>query len=94
MPPNGGPAKIDIPATVYPGMFKGEVQVSVNIGDQEINIIVSEDDAKYDHSVLSDKGIPGILIADIVSKTDDGFLVHLPGEVQGATNRVELAQSV
>jgi hypothetical protein len=93
MPANGGPAIIKIPATVYPGMFRGEVQVSIRIEDREINLMVSEDFVEFNESELSNEGVPGILIADIVSKTDEGYLVHLPGEAQGATNRVEWARS-
>lgn len=89
MPSNGGAAIIRIPARVYPGMFKGEVQISISVNDREINLIVSEDFVEFDK--VSSEGAPGVLIADVVSKTDEGILVHLPGEVQGATNRVELS---
>jgi hypothetical protein len=92
MPPNGGPATIDIPATVYPGMFKGEVQVTIKIGSEEINLMVSEDFVEVESELTTD-GVPGTLIVDIVSKTEEGYLVHLPGEVHGVTNRVEYANT-
>jgi hypothetical protein len=83
--------KLEIPARIYPGMFRGEVQATVRIGEQEINLIVPDDSVKYSSKDLTNDGVDGIIFADIVSATPDGYLVNLPGEVQGATNRIEYA---
>lgn len=83
--------KVEIPAKIYPGMFRGEVQATIHIGGQEINLIVPDDVVKFPEQELTAGGVDGVLIADIVRRTPDGYLVNLPGEVQGATNRVEYA---
>ena len=85
---NGLTGIIDLPATIYPGMFEGEVQVTVKINGDEINLIVSMDSVEITEEP-SDKGLEGTLLAEIVNKTDKGYLIHLPGEVQGASNRIE-----
>jgi hypothetical protein len=90
MPTNGGPGIIKIPATIYPGMFEGEVQVTVQIAGESINLIVSTDSVEMEHAP-SDSGTRGQLRAEIVQRIDDGFLIHLPGEVQGASNRMQYA---
>lgn len=91
MPANGGPGIIEIPATIYPGMFEGEVQVTVNIGGEAINLIVSTDLVVPTTAELNDEGVQGQLKVEIVQRIEEGFLIHLPGEVQGASNRVEYA---
>ncbi len=92
MPSNGDPEVHEISATVYPGMFEGELQVSVKINDEEINLIVSTDFVTFTEP-LSDEGVKGTLRAEVVEKTDEGILISLPGEVQGASNRVYAAAS-
>ena len=91
MPTNGGPGIIKIPAKIYPGMFEGEVQVTVEIGGEEINLIVSVDFVDMPEENLTDDGVAGELHIEIVEKIPSGYLVHLPGEVQGASNRAEYA---
>jgi hypothetical protein len=88
MPTNGGPGIIKIPATIYPGMFDGEVQVTVQIGDESINLIVSTDSVDMEHPP-SENGTKGQLRAEIVQKLEGGFLIDLPGEVQGVSNRLQ-----
>ena len=88
MPANGGPAIIKIPARIYPGMFEREVQVTVKIDGEEINLIVPTDSVEMPEAA-SDEGTKGLLRVEIVQKTSDGFLVDLPGEVQGASSRIE-----
>lgn len=82
--------KVEIPARIYPGIFPGEVQATVVINNQDIHLIVSSESVRHEQEIVT-KGIDGVLIAEIVSKTNDGYLINLPGEVQGATNRVEYA---
>ena len=91
MPSNGeGPEIIEIPAVIYPGMFEGELQVSVKIEGEEINLMVSPDSVKLTTSP-NDKGVEGTLLAQVVQRTADEVLIHLPGEVQGASNRIQYA---
>jgi len=90
MPTNGGPGIIRIPATIYPGMFEGEVHVTVEVNGEEINLIVSTDSVEMSESP-SDQGVEGVLFAEIVDRTEDGFLIDLPGEVQGVSSRMKYA---
>lgn len=85
---NGGTGIIDLPATIYPGMFEGEYQVTVQINGDKINLIVSVDSVEINEKP-SDEGLEGTLLAEVIKKTDEGYLIHLPGEVQGASNRIE-----
>lgn len=87
------PSTVRIPARIFPGMFRGELQVTVHVGGEEINLMVSEDFVEFDKDRLSAEGVDGVLIVDIVKSTPEGYLVHLPGEVQGATNRVEYSRT-
>ena len=79
---------IDIPATIYPGMFEGEFQVNVKINGDDINLIVSTDSVEISEEPTI-AGLEGKLLAEVIKKTEEGFLIHLPGEVQGASNRME-----
>jgi hypothetical protein len=92
MPSNGGPGIIRIPATIYPGMFEGEVQVTVEIAGKKINLIVSTDSVEM-QDLPSETGGKGLLLAEIVQKVGDRLLIDLPGEVQGASNRQYAAAS-
>ena len=92
MPSNGeGPEIIEIPARIYPGMFEGEFQVSVEIQGEEINLMVSPDSVKF-ATPPNENGVEGTLLAEVVQRTPgDEVLIHLPGEVQGASNRIQYA---
>jgi len=87
MSSNGGPGIVKIPAMIYRGMFDREVQVTVEIGREQINLIVSVDSVEISEPP-NDQGIKGVLCAEIVEKTRDGLLIDLPGEVQGVSSRV------
>ena len=84
---NGGPGIVKIPATIYRGMFDREVQVTVEIGQKQINLIVSIDSVEISEPP-NDEGVKGILCAEIVEKTGDELLIDLPGEVQGVSSRM------
>ena len=90
MAANGGPGIIKFHATIYPGMFEGEVQVTVKIDDEEINLIVSTDSVEISEAPTDD-GVQGLLRAEIVERNEDGLLIDLPGEVQGASSRIQRA---
>lgn len=87
---NGGPGIIKFSATIYPGMFEGEVQVTVKINNEEINLIVSTDSVEMSEAPTDD-GVQGLLRAEIVERTKDGLLIDLPGEVQGVSSRIQFA---
>lgn len=85
-PTNAESVKID--ATVYPGVFDGEYQVTVNVAGKDININVSEEFVEVGLTPTPE-GVQGFLKVNIVGKTDAGmFVLALPGEVQGAPSRV------
>jgi hypothetical protein len=87
MSSNGGPGIVRIPATIYKGMFDREVQVTVKIDQERINLIVPIDSVEMSEPP-NDEGVEGVLCAEIVEKTKDGLLIDLPGEVQGVSSRV------
>lgn len=90
MKPNGDPVA-KIPVRVYPGIFEGEYQVSVNTDQGEVHLNVSSDFVEVEE-VPTDSGVTGRLRVDIVRENEDRFLVALPGEVQGAPSRVNLSK--
>ena len=87
MASNGGPGIVKIPAVIYTGMFDREVQVTVEIGQEKINLMVPIDSVEMSEPP-NDRGVKGLLCAEIVAKTKDGLLIDLPGEVQGVSSRV------
>lgn len=88
--PNGA-HYVRIPATVYPGVFDGEYQVTIQAGKKELSLNVSVDFVDVTKDVKPD-GTAGYLRVEIVDKEGSNFLVTLPGEVQGASSRVRLTQ--
>jgi hypothetical protein len=81
---------LEIPATVYPGMFDREFQVAVNIRGREIIVIVSGDDVTLDEARPSETGSKGRLRVFLVTADERGFLLDLPGEPLGATRRFRI----
>jgi len=78
---------LEIPATVYPGMFDREFQAAVKIGGREIIVIVSGDDLILAEVAPSETGSKGKLRVFLVTADDRGFLLDLPGEALGTTRR-------
>lgn len=86
-------ASVKIKATIYPGVFDSEYQVTVNVTGRDINIHVSGDFVEVGASPTPE-GIEGFLKVYIVEKTDDGkFVIALPGEVQSAPSRITAERS-
>lgn len=90
MKPNGDPVA-KIPVRVYPGIFEGEYQVTVNTDRGEVHLNVSSDFVEVDE-VPTESGVRGHLRVDIVTVNKERFVVALPGEVQGAPSRVSLSK--
>ncbi len=90
MAPNGT-RSMKIAASVYPGMFKGEYQVTISAEGREVHLNVSEDFVQVSGQP-SEKGLPGFLMVDIVGDAGGDYLVALPGEPQGTPSRVTLAR--
>ena len=85
---------VKIKAKVYPGVFDGEYQVTLHVSGKDININVSDDFVEVS-SIPTPEGVDGFLKVDIVGKTeDDRFVIALPGEVQGAPNRVTAERGI
>ena len=86
----GGPM---LPAIIYPGVFEGEYQVTVQAADKEINLnvgtafVVVEGEPKPE-------GTKGYLRVQIVRAENGTFLVALPGEVQGESSRVRVPKEL
>ena len=78
---------LEIPATVYPGMFDREFQAAVKIRGREIIVIVSGDDVIFAEARPSETGSKGRLRVFLVTADDKGFLLDLPGEPLGTTRR-------
>ena len=94
MPANGGPGTVKMRAVISLGIFSGEFQVTVQLGeDREIHLNVSEDFVEVPEPPTAD-GVNGFLKVDIIEKEGSQFLVALPGEVQGAPNRVKLSRGM
>lgn len=92
MKPNGDPVA-KIPVRVYPGIFEGEYQVTINTDQGEVHLNVSIDFVEVD-KVPTESGVGGLLKVDIIKENEDRFLVALPGEVQGAPSRVSLSKGL
>lgn len=84
---------LEIPATVYPGMFDREFQVSVKIGGQEITVIVSGDHVIWAGAAPSEAGSKGKLKVFLVTADKDRFLFDLPGEPLGAARRFRVPRA-
>jgi len=85
--PNGT-RSMKIEARIYPGVFEGEYQVTISAEGREVHLNVSGDFVQVDDAA-SEEGTPGFLMVDVVGPAEDeDYLVALPGEPQGATNRV------
>jgi hypothetical protein len=82
---------LEIPATVYPGMFDREFQVAVNIRGREIIVIVSGDDVIFAEARPSETGSKGRLRVFLVDADDRGFLFDLPGEPLGISRRFRIS---
>ena len=83
--------KMIIEATVYPGMFEWERQVTINAKGQEVHLFASEEFVQTSGQPPRE-GRPGFLMVDIVGTVGDDYLVALPGEPQNATSRVVLTK--
>ena len=79
--------QIVIPVTVYPGVFDREFQVAFEAEGKDVVITVSDDFVVFS-TPPTDQGVDGYLKVDIVDRTDDKFILALPGEVQGASSRI------
>lgn len=88
-----GTQSVKIAADIYPGIFKGEFQVTIRAEGREVHLNVSVDFVEPTEPPTA-KGVGGYLKVDIIEKEGDQFLVALPGEVQGAPNRVKLAKGM
>jgi hypothetical protein len=81
-----------LPATVYPGVFPGEYQVTIQVAeDREININVGRAFVEIEEEP-SEEGINGFLKVQILRAENGTFLVALPGEVQGESSRVQVTR--
>lgn len=80
-----GPVKL--PARVYPGVFPGEYQVTVEAAGREINLNVGKAFVEFDKEP-ADSGVDGFLRVQIIKAENGTYLVALPGEVQGESSRV------
>ena len=78
---------LEIPATVYPGMFDREFQAAVNIHGREIVVIVSGDDVILAEARPSETGSKGKLRVFVVIADDKSVLFDLPGEPLGFSRR-------
>jgi len=84
---------LEIPATVYPGMFDREFQVAVRIRGREIIVIVSGDDVILAEAGPSEAGSKGKLRVFLVTADKKGFLFDLPGEPLGTTRRFRVPKA-
>ena len=79
---------VKIPAQIYPGMFDGEFQVTLDLpGHGKINLNVPSLYVEPSATPTS-VGVAGYLRVDIVGATGDSFVIALPGDVEGAPSRV------
>jgi hypothetical protein len=81
---------VRIPATIYPGVFPREYQVSITFAKRELHLNVSEDFVTADGEV-TEAGAPGTLAVEIVDTVGEELMIRLPGEVLGAPSRVRLS---
>jgi hypothetical protein len=81
---------LEIPATVYPGMFEREFQVAIKIRGREIIVIVSGDDVIFAEARPSETGSKGRLRVFLVDADERGFLIDLPGEPLGISRRFRI----
>lgn len=90
MAPNGSHS-FKIPAKVFPGVFPGEFQVTIEAEGQQVHLNVSGDFVEFT-GTPTEEGADGFLLVDIVGDADGLYLVALPGEPQGTTSRVTLTK--
>jgi hypothetical protein len=83
--------KVQVPVTVYPGVFPKEYQVTLTVGGREISANVSEQFVRLEGDV-DKNGVQGYLTVTIVDRTGDQVMISLPGEVLGAPSRVRLPE--
>jgi len=88
--PNGTSEAHRLPAEIYPGVFPGEYQVTVNIGGKEIHLNVGEGFVEVDKEP-TEAGVDGFLRVQLLEEGGN-FLVALPGEVQGESSRVQVTR--
>ena len=81
---------LEIPATVYPGMFDRELQATINFLGRKITTIVSHDDVVLDKIPPPETGLVGMLKVYLVDTDDKGLLIDLPGEPLGAMRRFRI----
>jgi hypothetical protein len=84
---------LEIPATVYPGMFDRELQATIIFRGREITIIVSHDDVVLERMPPPEDGLVGLLKVHLVDADDRGLLIDLPGEPLGASRRFRVPES-
>ena len=82
---------LEIPATVYPGMFDREFQVAVKIRGRQIIVIASSNDVIFAEARPSETGSKGRLRVFLVDADDRGFLFDLPGEPLGISRRFRIS---
>ncbi len=88
---NGDPGIFEIPAVIYKGMFESEVQVTIKPNGDDIHLFAPINSVELaGEAPHGDVGVKGILKAEIVEKTSDGYLIYFPGDVQNGSNRLIL----
>lgn len=92
--PNGelSTESLEIPATVFPGMFEREFQATIIYRGRPITVIVSPDDVVLEGAIPSDAGSAGRLRVYLVDADDKGLLIDLPGEPLGWSRRLRVPE--
>lgn len=83
---------LEVPATVYPGMFERELQATLKIQGQEVTVLVSPSDVIVER-VPSDAGIRGKLKIFLVGADERSIVIDLPGEPLGTYRRFRIPKA-
>ncbi len=82
--------RVEIPCTVFEGMFPGEVQVEIKPLDQApIYVFASSSSTSTDVPVTRD-GVSGVMSARMIGEAGNKVIVDLPGEARPIGPRVHL----
>lgn len=81
--------EVEVPVTVYPGVFPAEYQVTLNLSGHDISANVSAKFVRLEGEV-NERGAKGYLTVRILDRRDKEVIVGVPGEVFGAPSQVRL----